>query len=50
MLIGENANWDDENRMEDTIDEYLELLYDEKPVTIRQCIQALAASLRQNRG
>jgi hypothetical protein len=43
MLIGENANWDDENRMEDTIDEYLELLYDEKPVTIRQCIQALGS-------
>jgi len=27
--------------MEDTIDEYLILLNDEKPITIRQCIQAL---------
>src|SRR5690606_38474785 len=36
-----NAKWDFENRMEDTIDEYLTFLNDEKPITIRQCIQAL---------
>lgn len=41
MLIAENVKWDRENRMEDTIDEYLILLNDEKPITIRQCIQAL---------
>lgn len=41
MLIAENAKWDAENRMEDTIDEYLELLKDEKPITVRQCIQSL---------
>jgi len=41
MLIAENAKWDTENRMEDTIDEYLSLLNDEKPITIRQCIQSL---------
>ena len=41
MLIAENVRWDEENRMEDTIDEYLTLLDDEKPITIRQCIQAL---------
>ncbi len=41
VLIAENARWDTENRMEDTIDEYLTLLNDEKPVTIRQCIQSL---------
>lgn len=41
MLIAENVKWDTENRMEDTIDECLMLLYDEKPITIRQCIQAL---------
>lgn len=41
MLIAENAKWDSDNRMEDTIDEYLTLLSDEKPITIRQCIQAL---------
>ena len=42
MLIAENVKWDVENRMDDTIDEYLILLNDEKPITIRQCIQALA--------
>jgi hypothetical protein len=41
MLIAENVKWDTENRMEDTIDEYLILLNDEKPITIRQCIQSL---------
>lgn len=42
MLIAENAKWDTENRMEYAIDEYLKLLNDEKPVTIRQCVQSLA--------
>jgi hypothetical protein len=41
MLIAENAKWDNEKRTEDTIDEYLMLLNDEKPITIRQCIQSL---------
>lgn len=41
MLVAENAKWDAQNRMEDTIDEYLAHLDDEKPITIRQCIQAL---------
>lgn len=41
MLIAENAKWDNENHTEDIIDEYLMLLNDEKPITIRQCIQAL---------
>ena len=41
MLIAENVRWDREERMDDTIDEYLELLNDEKPITIRQCIQSL---------
>lgn len=41
MLIAENTRWDTENQMENTIDEYLELLKDEKPITIRQCIQSL---------
>lgn len=42
MLVAENTKWDQENRIEKAIDEYLELLNDEKPVTIRQCIQSLA--------
>lgn len=41
MLIAENTKWDTKNQMDNTIDEYLELLNDEKPITIRQCIQAL---------
>lgn len=41
LLIAENVVWDAENRMEDTLDEYLRLLNDEKPITIRQCIQSL---------
>ena len=41
MLIAENVKWDTENRMEGTIDEYLMFLNDEKPITIRQCIQSL---------
>lgn len=41
MLIAENVRWDTENRMEEIIGEYLALLSDEKPITIRQCIQSL---------
>lgn len=41
MLIAKNVKWDTENRMEDAIDEYLEFLNDEKPITIRQGIQSL---------
>lgn len=41
MLIADNLRWDTDNRIEDTIEEYLQLLNDEKPITIRQCIQSL---------
>ena len=41
MLIAENVRWDSENRIEGVIDEYLALLNDAKPITIRQCIQSL---------
>jgi hypothetical protein len=41
MLIAENARWDVENRMEAAIDEYLDRLNDEKPISIRPCIQSL---------
>jgi len=41
MLIAENAKWDTENKTADTLDECLKLLNDEKPITIRQCIQSL---------
>lgn len=41
MLIAENAKWDAESRMDEAIDAYLAVLHDEKPITARQCIQAL---------
>ncbi|MPM12703.1 hypothetical protein SDC9_59057 [bioreactor metagenome] len=42
MLMAENAGWDTENRLEGALDAYLELLHDEKPITVRQCIQSLS--------
>jgi hypothetical protein len=41
MLIADNTKWDMENKLDDTFDEYFALLNDEKPITIRQCLQAL---------
>lgn len=41
MLLSENVRWDEEDRMGLLIDEYLRLLGDEKPITVRQCIQSL---------
>jgi hypothetical protein len=41
MLVAENVKWDSAGRMETTIDDYLELLNDQKPITVRQCIQSL---------
>lgn len=41
MLIAENARWDTEHKTEDTLTDYLTLLQDEKPITVRQCIQSL---------
>ncbi len=41
MLLADNAKWDTANKMEDTISEFLAVLKDEKPITVRQCIQAL---------
>lgn len=42
MMIAENARWDKENKLDNTIDEYLDILGDEKPITVRQCIQSLS--------
>lgn len=41
ILIANNVKWDTQNKIDDTIDEYLQLQNDEKPITIRQCIQSL---------
>jgi hypothetical protein len=41
MLIAENVQWDTKHKMVCTLTDYLKCLHDEKPITIRQCIQAL---------
>lgn len=41
MLLADNTKWDKDNKMDSTIDEYMKLLNDEKPITVRQCIQSL---------
>ena len=42
MLMAENTKWDKDNRLEQDIGDYLAVLGDEKPITVRQCIQSLA--------
>lgn len=41
ILISINTKWDNENRFDDCLDDYLFLLNDTKPITVRQCIQSL---------
>ncbi|MBR5287347.1 MAG: SufBD protein [Clostridia bacterium] len=41
-ILAANARWDDENRFDTILDDYLAHVTDEKPITARQCIQALA--------
>lgn len=41
LLIAANAKWDRDNKVDEVIDEYLKHILDEKPITSRQCIQAL---------
>jgi len=41
-ILAANAQWDDENRFDAILDEYLAHVTDEKPITARQCIKALA--------
>jgi len=41
MLIAENAKWASKEMLEEIMQEYLELLHDEKPITVRQCIQSI---------
>ena len=36
-----NAQWDDENRFDAILEDYLAHITDEKPITARQCIKAL---------
>ena len=41
-LLAANVQWDDENRFDAILPEYLSHIIDEKPITARQCIKALA--------
>lgn len=40
-LIACNAKWDEAGRYDEIIDEYLDHVTDEKPITARQCIKSL---------
>lgn len=42
MLIAENVRWDEGNKFDKIIDLYLSFCDDEKPITVRQCIQSLS--------
>ena len=40
-LIACNAKWDEAGRIDEVIDEYLDHVTDDKPITARQCIKSL---------
>ena len=41
-ILAANAQWDDENLFDAILEDYLAHITDEKPITARQCIKALA--------
>ncbi len=41
-ILAANAQWDGENRFDAILEDYLSHVTDEKPITARQCIKALA--------
>ena len=41
-ILAANAQWDEENRFDAVIAEFLTHSTDEKPITARQCVKALA--------
>jgi len=41
-ILAANARWDEENLFDAVLPEFLSHVTDEKPITARQCIQALA--------
>lgn len=41
-IVAANVQWDEERRFDAILPEYLSHVTDEKPITARQCIQALA--------
>lgn len=42
MLIADNSRWDSAGKMEAVLEDYLDLLCDAKPITVRGCIQGLS--------
>jgi len=41
-ILAANAQWDEENRFDFILSDFLTHITDEKPITARQCIKALA--------
>ena len=41
-ILAANAQWDEENRFDSIISAFLTHITDEKPITARQCVKALA--------
>jgi hypothetical protein len=41
MLLADNIKWDQEGKFDNLVDTYLSFVDDEKPITVRQCIQSL---------
>lgn len=48
-ILAANAQWDAENRFDGVLPDFLAHITDEKPITARQCIQALAQVGTANR-
>ena len=42
FLLAANVQWDDENRFDSVLPDFLAHITDDKPITARQCIKALA--------
>lgn len=49
-ILAANAQWDSENRFDAILPDYLSHITDEKPITARLCIQALAQIGQANPG
>jgi len=41
MLIADNVQWDQAGKFDSLVDAYLDFVNDEKPITVRQCVQSL---------
>lgn len=41
-ILAANVQWDEENRFDLILPDYLKHIMDEKPITARQCVKALA--------